>query len=99
MHSTDVDMKRRREAEGAASPSTKLTRLSETSPCDGKQATSIKKAVIYLVEKRIPSSQLSLTRTVAKRKNISLSDSFDSSVTHVVSALPSYELTENALDT
>ena len=92
-------MKRRLARE--VSPASKLTKLSEKP--DHRDHTTPEAqpsgAVIYLVEKKIPSGQLSHLRNVARRKNIALSDSFNASVTHVVSALPSYERTEDALST
>ena len=54
-------------------------------------------AVILLLGRMIPSGQLSHLKAVARRKDFNLSASLDDSVTHVVSALPTYERTEAAL--
>ena len=99
-------MKRQRTGTDDDSPpaSVKLARLQEIphhepSPLkECQQSSPSQKTVIYIVEKRIPSGQLSHLRTVARRKDFDLSPSFDGSVTHVVSALQSYERTEAALN-
>ena len=104
-------MKRRREGDVSPTPASKLTRLSKTPQRDREETSDehstssehqqqgSSPAVIYLVEKKIPSGQLSHLKTVARRKSFSLSTSLDDSVTHVVSALPSYERTEAVLKT
>ena len=95
-------MKRQRTGDDSPPSSVKLARLQETPRHESsppKQSSPNHKTVIYIVEKRIPSGQLSHLRTVARRKEFDLSASFDGSVTHVVSALQSYERTEAALNT
>lgn len=98
-------MKRQRTDDDSPPASEKLARLQETPrhesspPKECQQSSPNHKTVIYILEKRIPSGQLSHLRTVARRKDFDLSASFDGSVTHVVSALQSYERTEAALNT
>lgn len=106
------EMKRRRTDDVSHTASIKFTRLQETpqkgvdvthheppSPTECQRPRPCQKPVIYIVEKRIPSGQLSHLRTVARRKGFDLSASFDGSVTHVVSALQSYERTVAVLNT
>lgn len=98
-------MKRQRTDHDSPPASEKLARLQESPhhesspPKECQQSSPSQKTIIYIVEKKIPSGQLSHLGTVARRKDFDLSPSFDGSVTHVVSALQSYERTEAALNT